>query len=114
MRRAQIRLFRDLRENAAEQTSAAVRLSVYFFLVTAAASIVKVTKTSVFLSGSQGRLPFAYLISAVVMGFIVILNARFLHRLPLRATIPGSLGFFIAGLVLLRLLFARPSQERRC
>jgi AAA family ATP:ADP antiporter len=98
-----VRLFRDLRENAAEQTGAAMRLSVYFFLVTAAASIVKVTKTSVFLSGSAARLPYAYLISAVVMGFIVIFNARFLQRLPLRATILGSLAFFFAGLVLLRL-----------
>lgn len=99
-----VRLWRDLRENAAEQTASAVRLSAYFFLVTAAASIVKVTKTSVFLNGSADRLPFAYLISAVVMGFIVIFNARFLRRLPLRATIPGSLGFFIAGLLFLRLL----------
>jgi AAA family ATP:ADP antiporter len=106
-----VRFFRDLRENAAEQTGAAMRLSVYFFLVTAAASIVKVTKTSVFLSGSAARLPFAYLISAVVMGFIVVFNARFLQRLPLRATIPGSLGFFIAGLVILRFLLPGHSKS---
>ena len=99
-----VRLWRDLRENAAEQTDAAVRLSLYFFLITAAASIVKVTKTSLFLGGPTSRLPFAYLVSAVVMGFIVVFNARFLQRLPLRETIPGSLGFFIAGLVFLRLL----------
>ncbi len=98
------RLFRGLRESAGEQTSAAARLAVYFFLVTAAASIVKVSKTSLFLNGSPARLPFAYLISAVVIGFIVVFNARFLQRLPLRATILGSLGFFIAGLALLRLL----------
>ena len=98
------RLFRDLRENAAEQTAAALRLSAYFFLVTAAAAIVKVSKTSLFLSDFAAQLPFAYLISAVVMGFIVVFNARFLQRQPLRATIPGSLGFFIAGLLFLRLL----------
>ena len=98
------RLFRDLRENAAEQTAAALRLSAYFFLVTAAAAIVKVSKTSLFLSDFAAQLPFAYLISAVVMGFIVVFNARFLQRQPLRATIPCSLGFFIAGLLFLRLL----------
>ncbi|MGD0783441.1 MAG: Npt1/Npt2 family nucleotide transporter, partial [Candidatus Aminicenantales bacterium] len=38
------------------------------------------------------------------MGFIVVFNARFLQRLPLRTAVPGSLGFFIAGLALLRLL----------
>jgi len=99
-----VRPWRNLRENAAEQTAAAMRLSLYFFLITAAASIIKVSKTSLFLNGDKARLPFAYLISAVVMGFIVVFNARFLQRLPLRASIPGSLGFFIIGLVLLRLL----------
>jgi len=98
-----VRLFRDLLGNAGEQSSAAVRLSAYFFLVTAAATIVKVSKTSLFLIGPADGLPIVYLISAVAMGFIVVFNARFLQRLPLRASIPGSLGFFIAGLVFLRL-----------
>jgi ATP:ADP antiporter, AAA family len=98
------RPFRDLRESAAEQASAAVRLSVYFFLITAAASIIKVTKTSLFLGGDKSKLPFAYLISAVVMGFVVVFNTRTLQRLPARAAVQGSLGFFFAGLLLLRLL----------
>ena len=105
--------FRGLRENAGEQVPAALRLSAYFFFVTAAASIVKVSKTSLFLNGSPDRLPFAYLISAVVMGFIVVFNARFLQRLPLRTSILGSLGFFFAGLVLLRLLLPGHPRERR-
>jgi len=99
------RLFKELREGASDRAAQALNLAGVFFLLTASAYIFKTVKISLFLKWLQAsRLPFAYLITAVVMGFVVTLNAHLLRTMKRRPYILGSLAFFAGTLVLFRLL----------
>ncbi len=104
-------LFKDVREAAPDRQSEASRLAGLFFLLTASAYVFKAVKISLFLQWMQAsRLPLAYLITAVVMGFVVTLNTRLLGRMKRRPYVLGSLAFFAISLALIRL--ALPGHAR--
>ncbi len=79
----------------------AVLFFLYFFLITFPAYIIKPVKLSLLLrSFKAGDLPYAYLLSAVLIGFVATLNARLLERLPRRRYQAGTILFFMSNLVL--------------
>jgi len=88
--------FGDVRGREAR---AALSFSAYFFLVTFTFYIIKPIKES-FLIGfaSPGWWPYADLATALLIGFVVALNARLLNRMPRRTYLTASLLFFVAGL----------------
>ncbi len=78
----------------------------YFFLITTSAYIIKPVKISLFLGWlSFKNLPFAYLLTAVLIGFVVTLNSRLLHTIDRKLYISLSLTFFIINLLLFWWLF---------
>jgi AAA family ATP:ADP antiporter len=80
----------------------------YFFLITCSAYIVKPVKISNFLESLNAEfLPFAYLITAILIGFVVSLNTKFLHAMKRNVYISLSLMFFSFSLVLFWFLFQR-------
>jgi AAA family ATP:ADP antiporter len=84
----------------------AALLFLYFFLITFPAYIIKPVKLSLLLrSFKAGDLPYAYLLSAVLIGFVVALNARLIERLPRRRYEAGTILFFMSNLVLFWFLF---------
>ncbi len=90
-----------------EEARVALRMFFHFFLITASAYIIKPVKISLLLE-HQGtdKLPFAYFITAVTMGFVVSLNAWLLRRLNRRRYVSLSLVFFMASLAIFRILFS--------
>jgi len=81
-------------------------LFVYFFLITFPAYIIKPVKVSLFfVSFSDRFLPLPYLLTALLIGFVVGLNLKLLRTLPRRRFISLSIAFFIAGFVLFWLLW---------
>jgi len=81
---------------------------LYFFLITCSAYIVKPVKISNFLESLNAELlPFAYLITAILIGFVVSLNTRLLHAMKRNVYISISLIFFIFSLILFWVLFKR-------
>lgn len=100
-------LFKGIREASPERAAVGRSLAGLFFLLTAAAYIFKAVKISLFLNTQPlSRLPFAYLITAVVMGGVVTLNTRLLRTMKRRPYVLGSLVFFSASLILFRLTIA--------
>lgn len=78
----------------------------YFFLITTSAYLIKPVKISLFLSWlSFEKLPFAYLLTALLIGFVVTLNSRLLHTMNRKLYISLSLTFFIINLLLFWWLF---------
>ena len=79
-------------------------LFTFFFLITAPHTIIKALRYSNLLNSvsSQG-LPLAYMLSAVVTGFVVILLSRAQSRVPYRFLINASLVFFVATGLLFQL-----------
>jgi len=81
-------------------------LFIYFFLITSSAYIIKPVKISLFLEKlTFERLPYAYLLTALLIGFVVTLNSRLLHSIKRNIYISASLVFFIVNLVIFWLLF---------
>jgi len=89
--------FADVRGHEAH---AALYLSGFFFLITFTFYIIKPVKES-FLIGfaSAASWPYADLATALLIGFVVALNTRFLNRLPRRTYISATLLFFIGSLL---------------
>jgi len=95
--------FADLRPG---ESRPALLLFLYFFLVTFPIYIVKPVKVSLFfISFSARSLPFAYLLTAGLIGFAVTLNVRLLRKLPRPRYLAMTTLFFIACLVLFWGLF---------
>ncbi len=95
--------FVDLRQGEAPT---ALLLFLYFFLVTFPVYIVKPVKVSLFFIAFSARyLPFAYLLTAALIGFAVALNVRLMKRLPRPRYLALTSLFFIASLVLFWGLF---------
>ncbi len=73
----------------------------YFFLITCSAYIIKPVKISNFLESLNARLlPFAYLATAILIGFIVSLNTKLLHIVKRNVYISSILIFFLVNLIL--------------
>jgi len=89
-----------------EETASSLLMFLYFFLITASAWIIKPVKISLFLErlGKAG-LPIAYLLTAVLMGFVVALNTKLLNILRRQLYISFSLVFFILSLFLFWIFF---------
>lgn len=95
--------FADIR---AGEVSSSILLFIYFFLITSSVYIIKPVKISLFLKSlSFTRLPYAYLLTAVLIGFVVSLNSRLLHVMKRRVYISLSLVFFIVCLLLFWIFF---------
>lgn len=74
---------------------------LYFFLITFPAYIIKPVKLSLLLgSFAPADQPYAYILSALLIGLVATLNARLLGRLPRRSYLAGSILFFMSNLVL--------------
>jgi len=84
-----------------EETSSSILLFLYFFFITSSAGIIKPVKLSLFLDQlTFEKLPFAYLLTAVFMGFFVSLNTRLLRAMKRHVYISLSLAFFMASLLI--------------
>lgn len=95
--------FADVRP---EEVSSSVFLFFYFFLITSSAYIIKPVKISLFLRNlSFARLPYAYLLTAVLIGFVVSLNSKLLHVMKRHVYISFSLVLFISNLLLFWVFF---------
>jgi ATP/ADP translocase len=82
------------------EARAALNFSVFFFLITFTFYVIKPIKES-FLIGfaNPGWWPYADLATALLIGFVVALNARLLDRMPRRTYLWASLLFFVASLL---------------
>ena len=89
--------FADVRGH---EVHAALYLSGFLFLITFSFSIVKPVKES-FLIGlvNPAWWPYADLATALLIGFVVALNARLLNRLPRRTYISVTILIFIGCLL---------------
>ncbi|MDH4198663.1 MAG: hypothetical protein OEW05_14705, partial [Candidatus Aminicenantes bacterium] len=88
------------------ETATASGLFFFFFFITFAAYIIKPVKESTLLSAFQiGQIPYAYLLTALVIGFVVHLNSHLLERLERRWYMSGTFFFFSASLVVFWLCF---------
>jgi AAA family ATP:ADP antiporter len=100
------KILKRLADVKPEESRVALRMFFHFFMITASAYVIKAVNTSLFLQHAGARrLPYAYIITAVVMGFAVSWNSRLLQRLNRRLYISLSLVFFIACLFLFWFLF---------
>jgi AAA family ATP:ADP antiporter len=88
--------FGDVRGREAR---AVLSFSAYFFLVTFTFYIIKPIKESFLIGFARPAWwPYADLATALLIGFVVALNARLLNRMPRRTYLTASLLFFVAGL----------------
>ena len=95
--------FGDVRGREAR---AALTMSGFFFLITFTFYIIKPVKESFLIGFARPSWwPFADLATALLIGFVVALNARLLNRLPRRTYLTASLLFFIAGLFVFWFIF---------
>ena len=100
------RLLRRVVDIQPEETRGALLMAAYFFFITSSAYIIKAVKISLFLHRlNYSKLPYAYLITAALMGFVVSLNTKLLKSMNRSRYVSVSLMFFIAGLFIFRLLF---------
>ncbi|MCJ7581381.1 MAG: MFS transporter, partial [Candidatus Aminicenantes bacterium] len=104
--RPSTRLLKRLFDVRPEETNTAVLFFLYFFLLTASAYIIIPVKISLYLEWlSFEKLPYAYLLTAVLIGFVVTLNTKLLRSLKREQYITYSLVFFIANLFIFWFLF---------
>ncbi|MGD8540233.1 MAG: hypothetical protein PVI66_16090 [Candidatus Aminicenantes bacterium] len=83
-------------------------LFIYFFLITCPAYIIKPVKIANFLESLDAEhLPFAYLSTAILIGFVVSLNTKLLHAVKRNVYISLSLIFFMVNLFLFWFLFQK-------
>jgi ATP/ADP translocase len=84
-----------------EYSPLSLLMFAYFSLVTFSIYVVKPAKESLFLDYlTKKRLPYAFLLTAILMGLAVSLNSRLLRRVNRPLYITSTLTFFaISGLV---------------
>lgn len=89
-----------------EELPSALLLFFYFFLLAASIYIVKPVKVSLYLKWLKADgLPYAYLVTALLIGFFVTLNSKLIQRMRRQVYISWSLGFFILSLCFFWMLF---------
>lgn len=95
--------FADVRGREAR---VALTFSGYFFLVTFAFYLLKPVKESTLISDLRPDWwPYADLVTALLIGFVVALNVRLLARVPRQTYLTASLLFFIAGTLVFQYVF---------
>lgn len=91
-----------------EETFVSALMFIYFFLLTSSAYIIKAVKISLFLDRlTFTRLPYAYLGTAALIGFVVALNTRLLRVMKRHQYISLSIAFFTLCLFLFWLALSR-------
>jgi ATP:ADP antiporter, AAA family len=91
----------------------AVLMFAYFALVTFSIYVVKPAKESLFLEHlTKEKLPFAFLLTAILMGLVVSLNSRLLRRVNRPVYIVSTLSFFVITGLAFWLLIRSPSPWR--
>jgi hypothetical protein len=89
-----------------EEFASTLFLFFYFFLVTASAYVIKTVKISIFLEWLTFKtLPLAYMLTALLIGFVVTLNSKLLQRMKREIYISITLVFFIVSLLVFWWLF---------
>jgi len=89
-----------------EETTSSLLMFLYFFLITSSAYIIKPVKISLYLESlTFKKLPHAYLLTALLMGFVVALNSKMLKTMKRNLYISISMGFFIVTLLVFWFLF---------
>lgn len=89
-----------------EENSTSVLMFFYFFMITSSAYIIKPVKISLYLEWlTFEKLPYAYLLTAILIGFFVSLNSKLLKVMKRHLYISFSLVFFITSLFVFWLLF---------
>jgi AAA family ATP:ADP antiporter len=85
---------------------------VYFLLLTFSIYVLKPAKDSLFLNylGAE-RLPYAFLLTAILMGLAVAVNSRLVQRMNRLLYLSLSLSFFSAGSLAFWVLVNRPSPH---
>lgn len=104
-----LRRFGDIRGREART---ALAVSTYFFLITFAFYIIKPVKESLLIGSKPAWWPYADLATALLIGFVVALNARLLDRLPRRTYLTASLLFFTASLFVFWQVFSYYTQRQ--
>src|SRR4030043_1379923 len=86
----------------------AVFLFLYFLFLPPPYYIIKSRRNASYLSGwGDEKLPLAYFLTAILMGFIVTFHSRLQVRLPRSRLIIFSLVFFFSNIVLFCWLFGQ-------
>ena len=89
-----------------EETLSSALMFLYFFLITSSAWIIKPVKISLYLQWlTSEKLPYAYLLTAVLIGFVVSLNSKLLQAMKRQLYISLSLLIFILNLIIFWFLF---------
>jgi ATP/ADP translocase len=98
-----VKRFGDVR---GPEARAALSFAAIFFLITATFYIIKPVKESFLIGFAAPRWwSYADLATALLIGFVVALNARLLDRLPRRTYLTASFLFFIASLLVFWYVF---------
>lgn len=83
-------------------------LFLYFFSITAPNTIIQAFKNFKYLNlRGSSQLPIAYLLTALLMGFVVSFHAKLQEKIPQHLLIVSSLLFFIVTCPLFGILFMR-------
>jgi AAA family ATP:ADP antiporter len=84
----------------------------YFLLITFSVYVLKPAKDSLFLKYlGKEKLPYAFLLTAILMGLAVAVNSRLVQRMNRPLYLSLSLGFFSVGNLVFWLLVNRPSPR---
>jgi len=89
-----------------EKKKLSIYLFFYFFFITAPFTIIKSIRNATFIDKlGKNHLPYAYLLTALIAGIVVVLHAKFQSKIPKKKLILYSLVFFSATNMFLFLLF---------
>jgi AAA family ATP:ADP antiporter len=92
-----VSLFVDVRR---DELASSLFMFFSFFLITMSVYILKPVKISLFLEWlSFENLPLAYLLTALLIGFVVTLNSKLLNTMNRRLYVSISLAVFIISLI---------------
>ncbi len=105
-------LLRWMSDVRPEEARAAVLFFSYFFMITLPAYIIKPLKDSFLIEEVRpGWWPYADLVTALLIGFVVAFNARLLKKLPRRNYISSTLVFFMTNLFIFWFIFDFTSRS---
>lgn len=100
------RLLSRLVDIRPEEVSSSLLMFFYFFLIQVSAYIIEPVKISLYLRWlTADRLPYAYLLSALLIGLAVALNSELLQSIKRAYYLAFSLLFFISTLIIFWFLF---------
>lgn len=89
-----------------EERRIAVLMFLYFFFITASYGIIKPLRNAFYLQkNTAARLPMAYLLTAIFMGFVVAIHSKYQTKLPRKKLIILTLIFFGLSVLVFAFLF---------